>query len=190
MNDNQLRAATMRKVIPKYLRHPDSMVIQEMNLRHAAARIDIAVVGDTLHGFELKSDADTLDRLPDQARVYSAVFDRMTLIVGYAHAYEALQLIPSWWGVKLAHVGPRGAIHISDARSGRNNPSMDPIAVASLLLRPEALGVLEDLGKADGFRSKPASVIYRSVARWMSPDEVCRRVRQQIICRRRVQQSA
>ena len=180
MNEVQLRAAVKRKLLSRYLRDPDTVVLEEMNLRHGSARIDLAVVNGILHGFELKSDADTLDRLPDQARVYNSVFDRVTLIVGYRHAYEALEMIPAWWGVKLAHKGSRGAIHFSDARSPRDNPARDPLAIATLLWRDEALDLLSDIGKADGFRSMPASAIYQRLVEVADLDQVYLRVRQQV----------
>lgn len=184
MNDVELRSAVKRKVLARYLRDKHTVVLEEMSLRHASARIDLAVVNGILHGFELKSDADTLERLPDQARVYSSVFDRVTLIVGYRHAYEALDVIPDWWGVKLAHKGSRGAIHFSDARSPRDNPAQDPLALAALLWRDEALDLLDEVGKADGFRSKPASAIYQRLVESADLDQVHLRVRQRVAQRK------
>ena len=179
----QLRAATKRKVLSRYLKDPDTVVLEEMSLRHGAARIDLVVVNCILHGFELKSDADTLERLPDQARVYSSVFDRITLIVGYRHAFEALQMIPDWWGVKLAHKGSRGGIHFSDARSPRNNPVRDPFAIASLLWRDEALDLLDEIGRADGVRSRPAAIIYQRLVEVADFDLLQLRMRRQVKAR-------
>jgi hypothetical protein len=179
MNDHILREATKKKIIPRHLRS-GAFVVEELNLRHGAARIDIVVIGDLLHGFELKSDSDNLDRLADQARVYNDLFDKMTLIVGYKHAHNALHSIPDWWGVKLAHTGPRGGVHFNDARSARPNPKKDLVAVASLLLRNEAINLLEEFGHAEGLKNKPAVSVYQRLAETARPEEVQQRIYQQI----------
>ena len=58
-------------------------VIDEFGVMHGGARIDVAVVSDSfLYGYEIKSDYDTLCRLPNQVREYSPVFDEVSLIVG------------------------------------------------------------------------------------------------------------
>jgi hypothetical protein len=49
-----------------------------------------------LWGYELKSERDTLERLPLQARIYSRVFDRVTLVTGLRHAGAAEDRIPGW----------------------------------------------------------------------------------------------
>ncbi len=164
MNDYQIRAALKRKLFVQYFRDPETLILDEVGIRHDAARIDLVVVNGTLHGFEIKSDRDTLKRLPDQARIYNSVLDRITLVTGHRHADEATQIIPEWWGVKLAVAGPRDAIHFSNIRAPRNNPSPDILAIAKLLWRDEALAFLDELGVADGLRSKPRAVIYARLA--------------------------
>jgi len=60
------------------------------------------VINGELHGFELKSERDTLARLEDQAELYSQVFDRMTLIIAKRHLEKAVPKIPRWWGIIAA----------------------------------------------------------------------------------------
>lgn len=114
MNDNQIRSALKQKLFVQYFRDSETLILDEVGIRHGAARIDLVVVNGTLHGFEIKSDRDTLKRLPKQVRIYNPVLDRITLVVGHRHADEAMQIVPEWWGVKLAVIGPRGAIHFSN----------------------------------------------------------------------------
>ena len=92
-------------------------------------------------------------------------------------------LVPEWWGVKLAHVGPRGAIHFADARRPRDNASVDIQAIAGLLWRDEALDLLRDIDTIRGFRSKPRAAIYSRIAEVADIDIVRSRVRQQLISR-------
>jgi len=63
------------------------------------------VVNGKLHGYEIKSDADTLKRLPAQAEVYSAVFDLVTIVVGEHHLDTVRAIVPEWWGIVKAASG-------------------------------------------------------------------------------------
>lgn len=183
MNDLQVRTALKHKIFLRYSQNPDVIVIDELGLAHGAARIDIALVNSILHGFELKSDSDTLIRLPNQIRIYNAVLDRITLVVGYRHAYEALKIVPEWWGVKLVELGPRGGIYFSQARVPRNNPDLDPLAIARLLWRDEAIELLNEIGAAQGILSKPRSAIYQRLVEIVDLDVIRTRVRRQLKCR-------
>jgi len=184
MNDYQIRIALKHDLFVRYLRDPETLIFSEVGLRHGRARIDLLVVNSLLHGFELKSDRDRLVRLQDQARIYNSVLDRVTLVVAHRHASKAMQIIPEWWGVKVAGISQRGTIHFSDARRPHNNPSPDILAVAKLLWRDEALALLDDLGAANGFRSKPRARIYARLAEVADPDLLHARVRRQFRCRK------
>jgi len=77
-NDN-----TIREHLKKYLKelHKDDRKVRtfdELGINHGGVRADIAVVNGVFHGYEIKSDLDTLYRLPRQAEAYSEVFDQMT----------------------------------------------------------------------------------------------------------------
>ena len=95
-----------------------------------------------------------------------------------------MQIVPDWWGVKLTEMGRRGAIHFSEARRPRNNPSPDILSVAKLLWRHEALALLDDIGAADGLRSKPRAAIYARLAEVADLDLLRTRVRRQLRCRK------
>ena len=180
MNDSRLRAALKRIVLARHLNDPETFVVEELGLRHGAARIDIAVINGAIHGFELKSDCDTLKRLPDQMAVFNSVLDRMTIVVGTRHLDQTMHVVPRWWGVKTAIVGPRGGISFSDVRRPANNPSPDAVAIAKLFWRQEALDLVNELGAATGIRSKPRRVIYNRLAEVMELEALRARVRQQL----------
>jgi hypothetical protein len=117
MNDADLRSAVKRKLLAKYANgYPGTLVFEELGLRHGSGRIDLAVVNGTIHGFELKSDLDSLVRLPRQIQIYNSVLDKVTLIVRRRHVDEACELVPAWWGVKVATIGKRGGIRFSELR--------------------------------------------------------------------------
>jgi len=146
MNDKQIRIALRNKVFRHYRLTPSALVLEEVGIRHGAARVDFLVVNGLLHGFELKSDRDNLSRLENQIQIFSSTLDRVTLVVGYRLVDKALRMVPEWWGVKLANLGKRGAIHFRDARTPKNNPCVEKEAVVKLLWQDQALQVLEELG--------------------------------------------
>jgi F420-0:gamma-glutamyl ligase-like protein len=180
VRDSDLRAALLRRLDRRHSHDAKTLILQELGLRHGAARVDIAVVNGSLHGYELKSDSDSLVRLARQALVYGSVLDRVTLVVGRRHAEEAVGMVPAWWGVEVARVGPRGGLLFSCVRRAKNNPSQDPVAVAKLLWREEALELLQQLGAAEGFGSKPRAAIYARLAEVADPDEIRSRVRDRL----------
>lgn len=72
-----------------------SVVVEELGLCRGRVRVDLAVVNGSLHGYEIKSDRDSLDRLAGQADVYSKVLDQVTLVVGERHLAHAMDRVPA-----------------------------------------------------------------------------------------------
>lgn len=178
VRDLDVRCALRASILAKHLRDPDTLVLDELGLEEGSARVDIAVVNGSLHGYEIKSDADTLERLPGQVEVYSRVLDFVTLVVGSRHARDALLIIPNWWGVRVAHENDAGELSFRVERRERMNPGLDLPSVAGLLWRDEALAVLEERGRARGLRSKPRRDLYLALADALSARELRRVVRE------------
>jgi hypothetical protein len=159
MNDAAIRAATRKALLHEHKGDAETVIFDELGVQHGASRIDLAVVNGELHGFELKSNRDTLARLPEQIETYGRVFDRVTLVVGENHLRRAVEMIPDWWGIRVAR--PEcDRVRFCDLRIALRNPSVDAKCVAMLLWRCEALDFLEELGQAKGFRSKCRAEIY------------------------------
>ena len=185
MTDQDIRTVLKAELMRRYAKDNNTLVLDEVGIRHGAARIDLVVVNHQLHGYEIKSDRDSLKRLPDQIRAYSSIMDRVTLVVGYRHAYEALRMVPEWWGVRLAETNKQsGTVVLSGARPARNNPKVDLDAAVALLWRGEALAILEEMGAAGGVRSKRRSDIYERLVELSDPSFLRSRIRQQLKQRR------
>ena len=164
MHDKDVRRALHDKVFREHKGDPNTKVLDELGLRHGTCRVDIAVVNGYLHGFEIKSDSDTLERLPFQVSIYSAVLDRATLVVGEKHAEKSKAYLPDWWGVKVAITGTGEEIDFEDVQRFKMNPNIDPIALAELLWRQEALELLRGIGTAEPILRKPRAYLYRQLA--------------------------
>lgn len=176
-NDTIIREALVGLLNNEYAKTPEYRIIPELGLWHGAARIDVAVVNGVLHGFEIKSDRDTLSRLSEQREVYNSVFDQITLVVGNKHFVEAFKMVPEWWGIQTAHIDESGNVFFNLIRMAQNNPMLDDVSVARLLRRREALDLLESKGKAAGVRSKSRDAIYERIAKSIERDVLRQYVR-------------
>lgn len=171
MRDRDVRDALRRKVLAEHTRDPGTLVIDELGISHGSARVDIAVVNGRLHGYEIKSDADTLQRLPMQAQAYNSVFDRVTIVAGSKHAAHLEDAIPQWWGIKIASQGPRGAVHFTDQRPPRRNPGILPLELARLLWRDEAQAILEARA-VRGVKGKNRAALYQLLVTHLTLNEL------------------
>jgi len=183
MDTLPLSRSTNDRVIREKLRIELSgcTIIEELGLRHGTVRVDMVVVdaqGHSIHGYELKSDLDTLKRLPEQMKVYNETLSRVTIVVGKTHLHEAVKQVPSWWGVMVAKI-PNGTNEVSlfTLRHASDNPSnRSSFYIAQLLWRNEALEILEEIERAKGFRSKTREAIYRKLAEELTQQDLYERV--------------
>lgn len=152
-----------------------ALVLDELGLNHGDVRVDVAVLNGLLHGFELKSERDTLDRLPRQVSAYSAVLDFASLVVAPRHLNAGRTLVPEWWGLVEATTD-LGGVQLREQRSPRRNPSVDALARAHLLWRDEALELLEQAGAARGWRGRPRALLYERLVTVLGRDVLCAKV--------------
>ncbi|MDD5573493.1 MAG: sce7726 family protein [Candidatus Hydrothermia bacterium] len=167
-NDKIIRRALhvlLDKELAKYRqRGYRAEIIEELGVHHGTARIDIALINGTMHGYEIKSDRDTLDRLPEQMEEFNTVFDKLTLVVGRRHLYQAMHIVPDWWGVVVAKFDSNNRLVFQTIRKPDNNREQVGVSIAGLLWRKEALQILKEQNEADGLLSKPRKIIYARLA--------------------------
>ena len=139
-------------------------IIEELGIQHGTARIDIALINGVMHGYEIKSDCDTLERLPEQVQEFNTVFDKLTIIVGKRHLYHAVHVVPDWWGITVAKFDNANRLVLQLIREPEKNTCQVGVSIARLLWKNEALQILERRNRAAGLRSKPREVIYTRLA--------------------------
>lgn len=144
--------------------------------------MDVAVVNGSFGGYEIKSDRDTLGRLPVQVEQYSAVLDYAVLVVGRRHVEKAVRMVPVWWGVMVAEPGSTESAPavLTQFRPAEQNPSVDPQRLVQLLWRDETLAELEERGLAQSCRSKPRQALWERLAASLPPDELRAVVRERL----------
>ena len=140
-----------------------AMIVEELGLCRGTVRADIAVVDSSLKGYEIKSERDTLARLPNQANVYSKVFDTVTIVVSDQHLNAAACMIPAWWGIQIATSSAASLVQLATIRKEEENPTVDPLALAELLWRDEVLMLLAQLSRAKKLTYEPRRVLWQTL---------------------------
>jgi len=143
LNDAQIRKALVLQLRKGGIK--GSKIFEEVGLFHGYSRIDVLKIDNKLHGFEIKSDNDSLRRLSEQIRIYNQVFDTVTIVVGYRHVYAVLREIPEFWGVVLAEKTGPGKIQLINLKPPQVNVEKDAEALIKLLWRDEASALLSKI---------------------------------------------
>ncbi|OGL38163.1 MAG: hypothetical protein A2042_05395 [Candidatus Schekmanbacteria bacterium GWA2_38_11] len=183
-NDLIIRSALKKKLENHHAKDKKVRIIEELGIRHGTVRIDFAVVNGIMHGYEIKSDRDTLQRLPEQMNEYNAVFDKLTLVVGKRHLYDAINLVPDWWGIMTAKIDTNNEIIFHTIREADDNRNQVGVSIARLLWREEALQILEEYDQAGGVRSKPREFVYKRLADVLETDMLKEKVRETLLVSR------
>lgn len=134
----------------------DAVIINEMVVANWSRRADVAIANGRLSAFEIKSDADTLKRLPGQVDLFSSHFDKVTLVVATKFVSTVLENYPPEIGV-LEVVSDGGSIRLRQARAGRIVETKDASVLSSFLtksdlcrlLRNEGLKATPDMSRGD-----------------------------------------
>ena len=180
--DETIRPALRARLLRKHGREVGTVLIEELGLCRGRVRVDLAVVNGSLHGFEIKSDRDSLSRLPTQVEVYGKVLDRATLVVGDRFLPVAASLVPSWWGIVHVSARHRGLVFKS-VRRAVQNPRRDPRLLVELLWAAQALELLEQRDVARGVRGKPRRYLWDRVCEHFSVNEIAAVVRNRLKAR-------
>ena len=171
-----LREVLHHELNQRYEGEPDTVIIDELGICQGKARVDLAVVNGQLHGYEIKSERDSLRRLESQCEPYSMVFDRVTLVCGERHLAEALVNIPSWWEVlSITPSGPN--LSLQCVQTGADNPNINARALVELLWSQQALSLVAQRHSLKGLRGKPRAVIWDKICELFTIEEVATAVR-------------
>jgi hypothetical protein len=131
----------------------------------------MALINGELAGYEIKSDADSLSRLPRQTRAFSTVFDRMFVVTTERHIDAVKAKVPKWWSVLLLSSSVNDPPFVT-VQAGSANPSLDTEALLHILTRAECMSVLESHGLADGSRSKSRREIVQRIMSGFTPGRI------------------
>ena len=175
--DMDIRTALHAKRLRRIKAQPDTLVIDELGLAHAKSRIDVAVISGCIHGYEIKSAKDSLDRLSVQIEIYRQTLQKLTIVAAPKHVAGVMTHAPEWCGVLLAEQGPRGGISFHVVRNAAANPDIDPIMMAHLLWRDEVINLLSGIGYAPRDLRRPRKQLYEMLCEAMTLGEITSSIR-------------
>lgn len=179
-SDADIRVLLLEQLRQRYSDDATAVVLEELGLCRGQVRVDVAVVNGSIHGYEIKSDRDSLRRLAKQAAVYGMVLDRATLVVGPKHAAQAMAAVPAWWEVQIVDTSSR---RVKRLRRGTKNPTRSARALVELLWLEDAQALLAQRGGLRGFRRRPRREIWDRVCALYALDEIASAVRIQLKAR-------
>ncbi|NLH79688.1 MAG: sce7726 family protein [Phyllobacteriaceae bacterium] len=175
--DADIRSALHAKRLRRAKSRPDTLVIDELGLAHARSRIDVAVINGCIHGYEIKSAKDNLDRFTAQIGIYRQTLQKLTLVAAPKHVARIMREAPEWCGVMAAEQGPRGGISFHVLRDAAANPDIDPVMMAHLLWRDEVVELLGQAGYAPKDLRRPRRQLYEILCEAMPLCEITASIR-------------
>lgn len=182
--DIEIRTALHGKKLSAYRSAPDTIVVDELGLSHAKVRIDVAVINGCVRGYEIKSSLDTLHRLPAQLKLYSQCLEKLTLVCAPRHIEQVEKIAPEWCGILMAEKGARGAVTFTTVRRTGSNAQIDPVQLAHLLWRPEAMALLSRFESRKKMLNKPRKELYEALAAVMTVPQLTAAIREFMQLRR------
>jgi hypothetical protein len=180
--DREIRETLKGWLAHRHERDSTTLFVDEFDIC-GLTRVDVAVINHCLSGFELKSDSDTLRRLPQQIAVYGLVLDEVTLVVGERLFPDAIEMVPHSWGVMVAS-SQSGNVVLDVHRNAEWNSDISAIAVAQLLWREEVLAELVARGIDRGMHSKARRYLWERLAEMAPPSDLRALVRQRLKSRK------
>lgn len=169
--------------IKEFIEDPTCILINELDICFGCARIDVAVINGQIHGYEIKSERDNLERLPAQMDLYNKVFDTLTLVISEKHYDNAIEIIPEWWGLFCIKKNKK-EVSLKVVRNPIQNINVEPINVAQLLWKDELYELLQLYGLSKGVKNKTRYELSKLAEKKISPIDISLFTRDKLKCRK------
>ena len=132
-------------------------VIDEKQLGKNTRADMFMVTEDTFVGFEIKSDADTYQRLDRQVKGYDLFCDKNYIVAGMRHGKHVAEHVPDYWGILLVEHN-NGQVLFHKVREAQWNPCCKKEKQLSVLWREEIDHILSK-NKMPKYKQKAKSYI-------------------------------
>ncbi len=168
MRDLDIRLILNAFLRDRFVLHdPSCILLDEFGLCQGTARVDVAVINGSIHGYEIKSEHDTLQRVDSQLAVYTKTLDYLTFVTNEKHLAHLDASIPAWCGLFV--IDKDGILRIE--RESQKNADIDPHSLVQLLWRDEAIAILRQLGFHKGMH-RVKSALWHDIAEAVPVDEL------------------
>lgn len=133
-----------------------SRILEELNIGRSRADV-VMVLPQRIVGLEIKSNADTYDRLERQVKDYNKFCDSNYIVTGLRHVKHVAGHIPDYWGILCIYEDNRKVI-IDEVRPATDNPSVLKASQMSWLWKNELSNILSH-NQMPRYRQKSKSFI-------------------------------
>jgi hypothetical protein len=171
MRDIDIRRVLRTEMQRLHAGETDIRFVEELGMCQGIARVDLAVVNGSVHGYEIKSERDTLTRLPSQSEIYSQALEFVTIVAAPHHLVQIEAMVPPWWGVWSA-TQDGTEVRLNVRREALKNPSLTPLALVQFLWRDEVLEILAEHDLAVGMSSKSRHHLWQRLATSFTVEEL------------------
>ena len=144
-------------------------ILEEKRTGHSRADI-VMVLPEMLCGIEIKSDADSYQRLASQVKDYDTYFDMNIVAVGSSHAVHVEEHVPSYWGIiTIDEVDGKPDFYF--LRMPARNPKMQPLRKIEILWRPE-LAHIQELNELPKYAQKSKAFVQAVIVDRVEPSRL------------------
>jgi hypothetical protein len=139
MRDQDIRTILHSYIAEQNKSIKNTIIVDELNVKNGLARVDVAVINGSIHGYEIKSEADTLIRLSNQIEHYNSSLEKITIAVNSNHKEKVFDIVPDWWGVIEVDENSE----IVELRESEKNPLLSISDLLLFLWKDEMKQILE-----------------------------------------------
>lgn len=143
-SEAHVKAAVIDRLLTGSHVDDDAVLISEMTVANWSRRADVVLANGKLWAFEIKSDADSLARLPGQITAFCTYFEKFTVVAAERFEATILAMIPEGVGVWI--VNAEGTVK---QKIAPRQAQLSKAAYISLMTATE----LRRLLTANGFRA-------------------------------------
>lgn len=111
--------------------------------RVGICKADVVVLNGTATAYEIKSERDSLARLPNQLAAYGEVFAAVNVVTSPSHVMHVLRLAPEWVGVLV--LSEKFTLQVARP-AAVDAARIDPLAALDFIRVDEAHRMLRALG--------------------------------------------
>ncbi len=140
--DNDIRPVLKAAILDA---DPAVALFDELPLLRGNGRADVAAVNGHLVGYEIKSDRDSLIRLPAQIAHYDQIFEQSVLVVAKKHLERARRILPKHWGIMVVD-GTDAQLKVRSVRTPKPNKQWHADSVIRLMWKTEIAQFLRSQG--------------------------------------------
>lgn len=145
-------------------------IFEEKRMGRSRADV-IMIVEHEIIGLEIKSDADTYERLKRQARDYNKFCDRNYIVIGRSHLRHVSEHIAKCWGIICVQANDNDENHpytITEVRSAQPNPKCKLENQIKWMWRPE-LARIQEINHLPKYKAKSKLFVQEKLLEKVNP---------------------